>query len=171
MSDQAISALKTAVQVENNGLLTYLKFARKTRDEFGKNMFIQLALDEFEHRRILEEQLEKLQKGKPCEKLEIPQSELEQLLPKIKEKDLKTKGEAGLQDLEALNIALELERKAAGFFEEKARLVEDEAAKDLFLRLAKWENVHFNIIQAEIDTINKTGFWFGMAEFRMDGKY
>jgi len=53
-SSDSVKILRTAIEVENNGLVTFLKFARQTKDETGKNMFIQLAMDEHEHRLILE---------------------------------------------------------------------------------------------------------------------
>jgi len=60
-SSDSVKILRTAIEVENNGLVTFLKFARQTKDETGKNMFIQLAMDEHEHRLILEKQLNKLE--------------------------------------------------------------------------------------------------------------
>lgn len=173
MSDQtiAVKALKTAIEIEDNGLLNFLKFARQTKDTTGKNMFIRLALDEHEHRRIIEKQLNNLMEGKPLIKIEIPKSEIEQVAPTIREKQQKTRGESGLLEIDALNTALDLERKAAKFFREQANLVDDPEAKGMFIRLAEWEDAHFDIIQAELDSIQGTGFWFGIPEFQMDGKF
>lgn len=173
MSDQtiAVKALKTAIEIEDQGLLNFLKFARQTKDTTGKNMFIRLAMDEHEHRRIIEKQLNNLLEGKPLVKIEIPKSEIEQVAPTIREKQQKTRGESGLLEIDALNTALDLERKAAKFFREQANLVTDAEAKALFIRLAEWEDAHFDIIQAELDSIQGTGFWFGIPEFQMDGKF
>ena len=173
MSDQviAIKALKTAIEIEDNGLLNFLKFARQTKDTTGKNMFIRLAMDEHEHRLIIEKQLTNLMEGKPLVKVEIPESEIEKVAPAIREKQQRTRGESGLLEIDALNTALDLERKAARFFREQASVVSDSKAKALFSRLAEWEDAHFDIIQAELDSIQGTGFWFGIPEFQMDGKY
>lgn len=173
MSDQtiAVKALKTAIEIEDNGLLNFLKFARQTKDTTGKNMFIRLAMDEHEHRRIIEKQLNNLMEGKPLIKIEIPKSEIEQVAPTIRDKQQKTRGESGLLEIDALNTALDLERKAAKFFREQANLISDAEAKALFIRLAEWEDAHFDLIQAELDSIQGTGFWFGIPEFQMDGKY
>ena len=54
--DKLIDNLRKAVEIEDNGLINYLKFARQTKDETGKNMFIRLAMDEHEHHIILEKQ-------------------------------------------------------------------------------------------------------------------
>ena len=173
MSDQtiAVKALRAAIEIEDNGLLTFLKFARQTKDATGKNMFIRLAMDEHEHRLIIEKQLNNLLEDKPLINIEIPKSEIEEIAPKIREKQQRTRGESGLLEIDALNTALDLERKAAKFFRDQAKLISDSEAKALFIRLAEWEDAHFDIIQAELDSIQGTGFWFGIPEFQMDGKY
>ncbi len=170
-ANESVKALKTAVEVEDNGIFTFLKFARQTKDTTGKNMFIRLAMDELEHRRILEKQLNNLLEGGEWTNVEVPHSEIEQIAPTVREKQQRTKGESGLAEIDALNTALDLEKKAAEFFREKAEIVEVPEARDLFIRLAEWEEAHFDLIQAELDSIQGTGFWFGIPEFQMDGKF
>ncbi len=169
--ETSIKALKTALKVEDEGLETFLKFARKTQDMTGKNMFIRLAQDEHDHRRIIEKQLNDLLDGKSWKSVEIPKSDIEHLSPKVQEKQQRTKGESGLAEVDALKTALDLEKKAASFFREQANQVEEPEAKNLFTRLAEWEDAHYDIIQAELDYIKGTGFWFDIPEFRMDGKF
>ena len=171
VSNESIKALRSAIGVEDNGLMTFLQFARKTKDVTGKNMFIRLAIDEYEHRRILDEQLKKLLEGQGWEKVDVPKSEIEKVAPTVREKQQRTKGESGLEEIDALNTALDLEKKAADFFREKAEQIDEPEAKELFIRLAEWEDSHFDLIQAELDAINQTGFWFGIPEFQMDSKY
>jgi hypothetical protein len=36
--------------------------------------------------------------------------------------------------------------------------------------LEEMEISHYNLIQAEIDSINKTGFWFSVREFTLEGE-
>ena len=60
---------------------------------------------------------------------------------------------------------------AADFFRGQAEAVNHPDVKALFLRLAEWEDTHYSIIQAELDAIHDTGFWFDIPEFRMDGKF
>ncbi|MDZ7386035.1 MAG: rubrerythrin, partial [candidate division KSB1 bacterium] len=67
--------------------------------------------------------------------------------------------------------ALDLERKAAAFFRQQAEGAGNAEARAVFLRLAEWEDSHYDLIQAELDHINRTGFWLGIPEFQMDGKY
>jgi rubrerythrin len=163
--------LKTAIEVEINGLNTFVKFAKETQDESGKRMFERLAQDEREHKAILEKQLKNLSEGGSWTSIQIPPSSVEKLLPAVRDKQKRTKGESGLGELDALNTALDLERKAAQFFRDKAAEVDNAEAKDMFIRLAEWEDAHFELIQAELDNIKNTGLWFGIPEFRMDGTF
>lgn len=163
--------LKTAIEVEINGLRTFQRFADQTQDEEGTRMFLRLAEDEKEHKEILEKQLKNLSEGGSWASIQIPPSSVEKLLPALRDKQKRTKGESGMGELDALNTALDLERKAAQFFRDKAEEVDNPEAKDTFLRLADWEDAHFELIQAELDNIKNTGLWFGMPEFRMDGTF
>lgn len=171
MSTLTLNALKTAIKIEENGLDKFLQYARETKDMTGKNMFIRLAMDEHEHRKILEKQLNSLMEGKKWEPVDVPNSEIENMLPLIREKTQKIKGSYGVAEIDALNTALDLEKKASEFFRQQADIVDEPEAKKLFIRLAEWEDAHFDIIQAELDAINHTGFWFGIPEFQMDGKF
>jgi rubrerythrin len=170
-NEESIKALKTAIEIEINGLETYQKFAAETENETGKKVFLQLAKDEVSHREILEEQLNQLIDGKPWTDVEIPVSEIEQVMPTIREKAIETKGESGLGEIDALNTALDLEKRSAQFFRDQSELVGIPEASSLFLRLAEWEDSHYDLIKAELDSITKTGFWFDIREFKMDAMY
>ena len=61
--------------------------------------------------------------------------------------------------------------QTALFFRDKADEVTHPEAKKMFIRLAEWEDAHYELIMAELDSIKHTGMWFGMAEFRMDGTW
>jgi len=163
--------LKAAIEIEDKGMAAFTKYAEETKDENGKKMFLRLAEDEKEHRTILEDWLKNIQEGGTLKKIEIPQTELEKVVPDLRERVKETRKASGPGETDALESALELERKASSFFRENADKVNDPAAKALFLRLAEWEDTHYELIQAEIDYVKNTGIWFGIPEFRMDGKY
>lgn len=171
MSDTLKTILKTAIQVEINGYTAFQRMARETEDDNGRRMFHQLAQDEIEHRELLEKQLAHLEAGGVLTVVHIPPSRIEKLIPAIREKQQRTKGGSGLGETDALKTALDLERKAADFFREKAAEVDAPEAREMFIRLAEWEDSHFELIQAELDHINQSGLWFGLPEFRMDGTF
>jgi rubrerythrin len=165
------SILKTAIKVEENGRATFMRFADQTGDEHGKRIFQRLAQDELEHKDILEKQLKSLSEGGSWQGIHIPQSAVEKLLPRIRDKEQRTKGESGIGELDALHTALDLERTTAQFFRDKADSITNPEAKKLFVRLAEWEDAHFELIMSELDSIQNTGLWFGIPEFRMDGTF
>jgi rubrerythrin len=66
---------------------------------------------------------------------------------------------------------MELERDSIGKYEQWAQTATDSKVQELFRRIIKEEQFHYDLLQAEYDNITGSGFWFDMAEFRMDGKF
>jgi rubrerythrin len=163
-----IKALEIALNTEKVGLKTYIDFGYRTKDESGKNMFIRLAADEFEHMTILEKQRESIQEKKCWITVKLEKSEIEKLTPALKEKVKKVKGTEGLDQMSALRTALDMEDRAIKFYREQAQISMDPKAKDMYERLVKMEHAHYELIQAEIDYIEKTGFWFNLREFSLE---
>ena len=119
----------------------------------------------------MENQLQKLEISGQLNLQDIPLTIIEQVAPKIKDKTQRIKGESGLADVDALDTALEMEQKSVRFFTAQAEAATENEVRALFERLARWEETHYDIIMAEMDAIKHTGFWFGMPEFQMDGKF
>ena len=161
-------ALKKAIMVEKEAMKRYMEYAKATKVVSGKNMFITLALDEWNHMAILEKQLDSISGRDRWDSAEISKSEIELLVPKLKETRTKNNRESGIGDLEALSTALREERAANEYYLKQAELITDTAAKKMYRRLAEMEDAHYQIIEAEIDGIKGTGFWLGFPEFTMD---
>jgi len=162
---QTLTALATAIEAEKQSLRNYLEFAWNTRDSSGKQMFVRLATDEFEHMRLLETWQTDMRPPSAMEP-----SVIERLVPKLSDKSLQIRGAEGQDQLSALNAALDLEKSARMFYEEQGRLAREEPARALFYRLAEMEASHYALIQAEIDGIQETGFWFGLREFTLESE-
>jgi len=162
---ETATALATAAEAEKQSLRTYLKLAWDTRDSSGKQMFIRLATDEFEHMRLLET----WQVGmRPPDAVEP--SFVERLVPKLSDKSLQIHGTEGQHQLSALSAALDLEQSAQKFYEEQGRKAPAGPVRTTFLRLAEMEAAHYALIQAEIDNIQQTGFWFDLLEFTLESE-
>ncbi len=167
--DHTAAALSKAIASEKTGIESYLKFARQTNNASGKDMFIRLAQDEFEHMNALEKELERLQEGKPCIRIKIKPSDIEGIVPQLSDPEARIKaGQGSSDDLTALNIALDLERRAIAFYKKEGSLTADAAVKALYARLAEMEEAHYGLIQAELDHIKDMGFWFGVQEFSLE---
>ncbi len=167
--EKAVEILKKGIKIEKNGIATYLDYAFKTRDTTGKNMFIRLAEDELQHMEILEKQLEGIMCNQTWVCEDIPESIIEKIAPRIRDLD-RPKSEQGLDELAALKTALDLEKKSIEFYKENKTKISNPEADKIFDRLIEMEESHYDLIQAEIDNIEKTGFWFGIAEFTMEGE-
>ena len=170
-NSELVEVIDAGIELEKKGLVNYLNFAHKSKSITGKNMFIRLAKDEYEHMRILEDIKANIVEGKVMERPNIPTEEIEGLMPKIRSKDGLIKGEEGTSDIGALKMALEFEKKASNYFAELAEKVEDPDTKKLAEELARWEETHYDLIQAEIDSITNTGFYFGVKEFEMSERF
>jgi len=162
---ETLAALATAIEAEKQSLRTYLRLAWDTRDASGKQMFVRLATDEFEHMRLLETwQADTRPPGA------IEPSVIERLVPKLSDKSRQIRGTEGQHQLSALDAALDLEKSARAFYEEQSSLAEEGPACALFNRLAEMEAAHYTLIQAEIDSIQQTGFWFSLPEFTLESE-
>ena len=62
-------------------------------------------------------------------------------------------------DLEALNLALKMEKDGYKFFSEARDKTDHPLAKETFESLAKWEIEHIKIIEKFYATLDKTGSW------------
>jgi len=90
------------------------------------------------------------------------------LVEKLKER-LKHGEEKG--EVEALRVGMELEQNAIDFFGKSVFSADDSTAKKIFREIAEEEKFHFDLLQAQYDSVTHSGFWLGSAEFQMDGKW
>ncbi|MDZ7372713.1 MAG: ferritin family protein [candidate division KSB1 bacterium] len=169
MSGSDVSlVVNEAIQIEINGLDSYLRFASRTRHLTGKNMFIRLAKDELEHLRLFEKLRPKLLAGQPASTQEAEVRPISFVRPQLRKVDRVTKGEEHADELTALEAALELERKSIEFYGRWAEDVADPELRKLLLSLKEVEESHFDLLQAEMDSLTGTGFWFGVPEFDLE---
>jgi rubrerythrin len=162
---ETIAALATAIEAEKQSLRTYLQLGWDTHDASGKQMFIRLATDEFEHMRLIE-----TWPGDQHASAAIAASTIEHLVPRLSDRSLRIRGTEGQNQLSALQAALELERSAQTFYAEQALKTQEGPTRSMFARLAEMEAAHYALIQAEIDSIQETGFWFGLREFTLESE-
>ena len=167
--DDFSRSLVEAMQFENDGYHHYTTAAQRTEDPKARQMFGQLAEDELGHLNILEKELDNLMAGQKWVKAKFQPSDIEEILPHLSSsKDLVQSGQGSPDDLSALNLALEMERKAVNFYKREGQKTEDKNARAMYTRLAEMEEAHYNLIQAELDHIKDVGFWFGIQEFTLE---
>lgn len=171
MSPEVKEAIKTAIQLEKDGRQFFEKAAAETKNRLGQKMFRKLAADEVRHLVTFEKMFKTLADPKTWQEL-LREGPPRERMPFFAEKtQSRSPAEKGAGELSALRQALEVERKAIDFFKDVAERAGDSEAKRIFELIAQEEVFHYDLIQAQIDSVTNAGFWFDVGEFQMDGRY
>ncbi|MCL5961171.1 MAG: ferritin family protein [Chloroflexi bacterium] len=168
-----VEIVSAAIEAERAGHKFYLGAADGTSDPKGKEMFNRLANDELAHIYWLMTVRQSLMKegnfgltAEDIDKIKVPASEItDYLFPAVGNHGAKS----DTRELEALRRGIETEKKASAFYAEAAEKTGDASGKALFRKLADWEDQHAHLLSAEHDYITNTGFYFGIAEFELEG--
>jgi rubrerythrin len=170
VTSQVVNVIKEATKLEINGRAFFNHAAEVTHNELGKKMFRKLAQDEIRHLDSFGELFTRVIGGEEWRKFvdqEEPKGE-SSLIDELKSR-MKKGERAG--ELEAISIGMDLERNAVDFFEKSAKEATDPTAKEIFEKICDEERLHYDLLQAQYDSVTNSGFWLDVAEFRMDGKF
>ncbi len=170
ISKKVKEVIKESIKLEINGRKFFNSAADVTQHESGKKMFRFLADEEAKHMEIFGNLFTKILGNEDWKKFISPH-ELQgeaPLMTKLKER-LKNGKRPG--EVEALSIGMELEMSAIQNFEKAALESDDGTAKKIFRDITEEEKFHYDLLQAQYDSVMHTGNWLGSAEFRMDGKW
>ncbi len=163
-------AIVTALDYEVRIRDLYLNLAETTQNEEGETLFTALRDDEQRHVDYLTHLLDQWQqKGTVADdelataipsKAQIEKS-LEKLQPVANRDDHK-------MEQQMLSKALAMEVATSRFYQQLVADM-DEQYRGLFVRFLEIENAHIDLVQAQLDYITGTGYWFDMKEFDMSG--
>lgn len=162
-------AVKTAISLEGKIRDLYVQSYDECPDEAGKRFFAMLRDDEQYHMEYLTERLDELQQGGAMQHPEI-----KTLVPSAKEidacladaeKHLAMDDRGVIQQM--LSNALQVEVRTSEFYK-KMISESDGDVRKMFARFLDIENDHIAAVQAELDYVMNTGYWFGMKEFDME---
>jgi rubrerythrin len=153
--------LSSAKQLEVDGRAFYLKIAAKTKNQLTRKMFISLADDELKHIEWIEKQsVGGITAKKSNQELSQRLKAVFADLPKSVIKDI----EASDDDIKAVDIALEMERKSRDAYAEWAKKSSDKDIQSLFKALTGIEQFHYDLLQNTKEYFLKTSDWFMMEE-------
>lgn len=162
-------AIKTAIEYETKVRDIYKDAAERVFDPTGKRVLEMLRDDEQYHIEYLIDRLELWKKiGKLSDK------KLETVIPSADtiQKGMKT-GRAQMAkevrsgEREILGKALQAEVETSNFYEKMVKELSDEGQR-MFARFLKIEENHIALVQAELDYVSKSGYWFDFKEFDME---
>jgi Fur family ferric uptake transcriptional regulator len=148
----ARDALELTLAVERRGFSFYSSAARKTQDPKGREMFRGLAEEESGHMKQLQEEYRELlgEHGwlrKEPARLPVSRKIADDIFPERELMAVEVR--EGTTQLDALRIAIDLERKSHRFFNDFARTLEDPRSRRLFRRFASEEQVHLESLLSE----------------------
>jgi Fur family ferric uptake transcriptional regulator len=145
-------ALELTLAIERLGLTFYTNASRKTRNDSGRTMFLRLAAEESDHLRRLQEQHRSLLeehewlKREPA-RLPVSRKIAQEIFPHKELLRLQVTDE--MTEIEALGLAMDLERRSHDFFEAFAKQLTDPTGRKAFLDFAKAEETHLEELRAE----------------------
>lgn len=165
-----VVAVHLAIDREKDAAALYLQFAKAVKDPKAKDVLIRLASDEVGHLDKLERHLSSVLAGKDWV---IPHAALSEAMSARLTKSMKLELPSvsditQADEIRVLELALEREVNANLQYLAMAESAEPGEAREMFLALAKEEDLHAKILRAEVDSIGQYGFWFGMQEFTME---
>jgi len=159
----AQTMLQYAMYNERLGHRFYIKAMEMTADEKGKNLFRSIAAEEEVHLVILQKEFDSLEKTGDWVTLEQAKGEgapspLPKLFPE-EEVEMEEILQKRTSDLDALDIALDMERRGYELYKGEAERASDLTAKAIYAYLAEQENNHFTVLEKTRNHLAANGAW------------
>ena len=163
------TALETALVYEKKVRDVYLEAAKKSVDETGTRIFSILAEEEAGHVAYLEHKIKQWNGPKNLSsddlktaiKTAFASSKEERKLRRVLSEDMRN------DELALLKKAREVELETSQFYERMVAELPPQG-QAFFKRFLEIEEGHLNLVQYEIDSLTKSGFWMGFQEFDME---
>lgn len=162
-------AIVTSLDFEKRVRDYYFHAAQKTDDPRGKEVFMALSDEEQSHVDYLQSRLDQ---WRTTGKISVPV--LATTLPQaswLKEGKLKMNAVAFDRDYSTevalLRDSAKLEDDITELYKKLVNELPEEHAK-MFKRFLEIEDGHTGIVEAEIDALQKDGFWFSLREFDLE---
>ncbi len=154
------NAIETAIKMETDAISFYGEASRKTGYPFGKEMFKGFIQDETRHLKMLQGIFKGLDIAfefiRPKESIKTVFSEMkDEMMQKVRALD---------DELEAVGIAMRMEKEGYDYYKKAAANADSEKEKELFERLAEEENEHYSILNETYTFLDNTGHWYMYEE-------
>ena len=163
-------AIKTSIEYEVRVRDVYVDAVREAQHAEGKKLFQLMADEEQRHVDYLKVKLDQWSSERTVTAdgltTAVPSGKvIEEGVDKLREK---VGGKPGTVEIQWLGKAHGVERETSDFYK---RMVDElpDAAKGLFRRFLEIEEGHLALVQAQIDFVTGTGYWFDIQEFNLEG--
>jgi rubrerythrin len=167
--DEKLKDIKTlALQMEMDGIKFYNDLAARTLHPMGRAMFKSFVEDEKSHARRIRNLLPASEEhGQP--EGGVDENPRERLLTVFRQLDKKTKEKvvADTNDIEAVKLAIGIEEKGMGFYDQAAREAVNARERETFRFLAEEEKIHFTILKNTLTYLENAELWEAEKEGRI----
>jgi len=162
-------AITTAIEFETKVRDVYAGSVERFSDPVGQRVFRVLAAEEQRHLDYLNSRLDEWRRtGKiKVEALETAVPPRERIAAAAADLERRVEAKDRSVEVELLRKALAVETETSEFYQRMTRELSDEGQR-MFARFVEIEGGHKAIVQAEIDSLSGTGFWFDMREFDLE---
>jgi len=155
----ARDALRIAMETEQRGVTFYTTAAENSTHPSTRRAFLDMLEEEKGHFRHLEVEWNRLLKENPGITdapvfLHFDFDALQRIFPSREAVLRKIKG--NLSEVEALEMAMDMELEAYSFFNEYAEKFKDTKGRDIFLQFAEEEQEHYQLIKRELDRLQES---------------
>lgn len=162
-------AITTAIEYETRILAVYARAASAVTDARGKKVLDMLADEERGHLAYLEDKLQQLQdKGTfHVDALASRLPALESVCAEAGKVADRFSAKVPAGERQILERALAAEIETSKFYEGLVASLTGDGRR-MFARFLEIENEHLQLVQAELDFIAGSGFWFDIPEIDME---
>ncbi len=155
-----MNAIEISIKMEKDAISFYGEAAEKTGSPVGKKMFLTITEDEKRHLKMLSQ----IFRGLDITIEDVsPMKNIKTVFESMKD-EMMQKIEATTDELEAFNVAMQMEKEGMEFYEKAVSEVTSEKEKKLFERLALEEQQHYDIFANTHNFLSDTGNWFMWEE-------
>ena len=151
-----MTALEIARKMETDAIKFYSEAAERTKYAAGKKMLLSIVDDEKRHLKMISEII----KGLSITIQDVsPMKKVKTVFETMKD-EMMAKVEASDDELEALNVAMKMEKEGKEFYTKALADAKTDKEKALFERLIEEEQQHYQIFSNSYQFLSDTGNWF-----------
>ncbi len=155
-----MNVIEIAIKMEKDAIDFYTTAAGKTTNPVGRKMFLAITEDEKRHLEFLSQ----LFKGMEILVNDVsPMVNIKTVFEEMKDDMLQKVGVTD-DELEAFKIAMQMEKEGKAFYEKALLKVKTGKEEELFERLIKEEQEHYDIFANTYSFLSDTGNWFMWEE-------
>ncbi len=160
-----LSILKEAISIEIYGREYYSIFSDIVNEEKPKTMLRELSEYEMKHQKLLEKEYKRIS-GEPIDIRVLDEENIERARSIFPE-PLQTLDIDETKD--ALKLGIRTEERSIELYSDGAKKIDDIPARDLFLKLVHFEQIHKETLEGALDYLEREGAWYGFSYFELEG--